>query len=53
MNRTGTGDLQSFKVNDKVGSHDPISVQLSLESLLCMIENVGFHTVQFSQPVIS
>ena len=37
----------------KVGSHDPISVQLSLKSLLCMIENVGVHTIQFSQPIIS
>ena len=37
----------------KVGSHDPISVQLSLKSLLCMKENVGVHTIQLSQPVIS
>ena len=36
----------------KVDSHDPISVELSLKSLLCMIENVGVHTIQFSQPII-
>ena len=41
------------KVCFKVGSHDPILVQLSFKSVLCMMENVGVHTIQFSHPVIS
>ena len=42
---------ESGEYRVKVGSHDPTSVQLSLKSLLCMIENVGVHTIQFSQPI--
>ena len=37
----------------KVGSHDPILVQLSFKSFLCMMENAGVYTVQFSHPIIS
>ena len=37
----------------KVGSHDPILVQLSFKSFLCIIENSGVHTIQFSHPSIS
>ena len=40
-------------VSVKVNSHDPILVQLSFKSFLCMMENFGVHTVQFSHPVIS
>ena len=37
----------------KVGSHDPILVQLSFQFFLCMMKNVGVHTIQFSRPIIS
>ena len=37
----------------KVGSHDPIFVQLSFQIFLCMMKNVGVHTIQFSHPIIS
>ena len=37
----------------KVGSHDPILVQLSFQIFLCMMKNVGDHTIQFSHPIIS
>ena len=37
----------------KVGSHDPILVQLSFQIFLCMMKNVGVHTIQFSHPIIS
>ena len=37
----------------KVGSHDPILVQLSFQIFLRMMENVGVHTIQFSHPIIS
>ena len=40
-------------VDVKVSSHDPILVQLSFKSLLCMMENVGVHTIQFSHQIIS
>ena len=37
----------------KVGSHDPVLVQLSFQIFLCMMKNVGIHTIQFSHPIIS
>ena len=37
----------------KLGSHDPILVQLSFQIFLCMMKNVGVHTIQISQPIIS
>ena len=37
----------------KVGSHDPILVQLSFQIFLCMMKNVGVHTIQFSHLIIS
>ena len=37
----------------KVGSHDPILVQLLFQIFLCMMKNVGVHTIQFSHPIIS
>ena len=37
----------------KVGSHDPILFQLSFQIFLCMMKNVGVHTIQFSHPIIS
>ena len=42
-----------FLIHLKVGSHDPVLVQLSLKSFLCMMENVGIHKIQFSHPIIS
>ena len=36
----------------KVGSHNPILVQLSFQIFLCMMKNVGVHTIQFSHSVI-
>ena len=40
----------AFKI--KVGSHDPILVQLSFQIFLCMMKNVGIHTIQFFRPII-
>ena len=37
----------------KVGSHDPVLVQLSFQIFFCMKKNVGVHTIQFSRPIIS
>ena len=37
----------------KVGSHDPISIQLALKIFVCMMEFVGVHTTQFLHPIIS
>ena len=39
--------------NLKVGSHDPISIQLTLEIFVCVMEFVGVHTIQFLRPIIS
>ena len=30
-----------------VGSHDPISIQLTSQIFVCMKEHVGVHTIQF------
>ena len=35
----------------KVGSHDPVLVQLSFQIFLCMMKNVGVCTIQFSDPI--
>ena len=45
--------LKNLHIGIKVGSHDPILVQLSFKSFFCMIENSGVHTIQFSHPIIS
>ena len=37
----------------KVGSHNPIFVQLSFQIFLCMMKNVGVHTIQYFHPIIS
>ena len=37
----------------KVGSHDPISIQLTLKIFVCMMELAGVHTIQFLHPIIS
>ena len=31
----------------KVGSHDPISIQLTLKVFVCMMEFVGVHSTQY------
>ena len=58
-----TAVCESWNVSDKytwdnvgdlkVGSHHPILVQLSFQIFLCMMRNVGVHTIQFSHPIIS
>ena len=58
-----TAVCESWNVSDKdtwdnvgdlkVGSHDPIFVQLSFRIFLCVTRNVGVHTIQFSHPIIS
>ena len=52
-----TAVWESWNVNDKytwdnagdlkVGSHDPISIQLTLKIFVCVMEFVGVHTIQF------
>ena len=37
----------------KVGSHDPISIQLTLKIFVCVMEFVDVHTIQFLHPMIS
>ena len=37
----------------KVGSHDPISIQLTLKIFECVMGFVGVHTIQFLHPIIS
>ena len=37
----------------KVGSHDPVSIQLTMKIFACVIEIVGVYTVQFLHPIIS
>ena len=37
----------------KVGSHDPISIQLTLKIFECVMEFVGVHTIQLLHPIIS
>ena len=36
----------------KVGSHDPISIQLTLKIFVCVMEFVGIYTIQFLHPII-
>ena len=49
------GSLNTFMTcnNLKVGSYDPILVQLSFQIFLCMMKNVGVHTIKFFHPIIS
>ena len=35
------------QVSLRVGSHDPISIQLTLKIFVCVMEFVGVHTIQF------
>ena len=37
----------------KVGSHGPVSIQLTLKIFVFVIEFVGVHTIQFLHPIIS
>ena len=37
----------------KVGSHDLISIQLTLKIFVCVMEFVGVYTIQFLHPIIS
>ena len=37
----------------KVGSYDPISIQLTLKISVCVMEFIGVHTIQFLHPIIS
>ena len=37
----------------KVGSHHPISIQLTLKIFVCVMEFVGVHTIQLLDPIIS
>ena len=37
--------LLSFGYPLKVGSHDPVLVQLSFQIILCMMKNVDVHTI--------
>ena len=40
-------------VRVKVGSHDPISIQLTLKIFGCVMEFVSVHKIQFLHPIIS
>ena len=37
----------------KIGSHDLISIQLTLKIFVCVMEFVGVHMIQFLHPIIS
>ena len=51
--KTMASFLVVYVIYVKVGSHDPILVQLSFQIFLFMMKNVGVHTIQFSHPIIS
>ena len=45
--------LSELIVNLEVGSHDPISIQLTLKIFVCVMEFIGVHTIQFLHSIIS
>ena len=47
-----TNKCKMLHCNLKVGSHDPISIQLVLKIFVCVMELVGVHTIEFFDPII-
>ena len=45
--------LFSSVIRFKVGSYDPVLVQLSFQIFSCLMKNADVHTIQFSHLIIS
>ena len=52
MPRIYPSENVSIQKRLKVGSHDPISIQLTLKIFVCVMEFVGVHTIQFLHAII-